>query len=57
MGLRIASSILFGTASLRRLCHVRNMTSRGLEDLTRMILHMADLLETVPNIVLSDRFA
>ena len=57
MGLRIASSILVDTASLRRLCHVRNMTSRGLEGFPRMILHTADLLETVSNIALSGRFA
>ena len=57
MGLRIAWSILVDTASLRRLCHVRNMTGRSLEGLPRMVLHMTDLLETVPNIALSGRFA
>ena len=38
-------------------CHARNMMSRGLEGLRRMILHVADLLETGSRIVLSGRFA
>ena len=42
-------------ANLLGLCHVRNMMSRGFEGLRRMILHMADLLVTVPEFVLSGR--
>jgi hypothetical protein len=37
--------------------YLQTMTSRGLESVRRMILHMADLLETEPNIMLSGRFA
>jgi len=36
---------------------MRNMASCGFEGLRRMILHMANLPETGPNIMLSGRFA
>ena len=41
----------------RGLGYAWSLVSRGAERLRAMILHMADLLETVPNIVLSGRFA
>ena len=43
--------------NLRALCYVRSLVSRGFGRLRTMILHMADLLETDPNIALSGRFA
>ena len=41
----------------RGLAHAWSLVSRGVERLRAMILHMANLPETEPNIVLSGRFA
>ena len=43
--------------NLRRPGHVRSLVSRGVGHFWTTILHMADLLETGPNIALSGRFA